>query len=105
MFANANIFCYIFAAMKKLILTTAIIAATLCGCEKTQCRNEIYNLGMYNYGVNINIDGKNKLLMPGKKIKVPYRSVVILDGKRYYTNDCGRIWTIFDNSTGDIKMQ
>ena len=97
--------------MKKLILTTAIIAATLCGCEKTQCKNQIYNLGgFYNvtldtYGAVVVIDGKDKLIKPNKKINVPYKSVVILDGKKYYTNDCGRIWTIIDHPDGSISMQ
>lgn len=91
--------------MKKVIFLITALTILFCSCEKTQCKSRIYNNCYYfPFGININVNGKIKHIKIDESIKVPYRSTIILNGKRYVMNDCGRQYVITDNPTGDMYI-
>ena len=91
--------------MKRIFL--AIVASILlfCGCQKTQCKNTIYNACFYHVTTPIYINGKLKYIDANQKINAPFGAYVVLDGKNYKLDDCGRSWMISDRADGSIYMQ
>lgn len=71
--------------MKKLILTTAILAATLCGCEKL-CKAKITSNDTAHH--EFTVDGKPAWINYNDIYKVKKGSIVKLDGNIYVIEDC-----------------
>lgn len=92
--------------MKRLLLIVAAALLFFTSCEKKQCQNQLYFAGSQfgKTGATIIIDNKIKTVRVNESIKIPYRQKIEIGNLHFYTNDCGRIYTLTQDVAGEYKV-
>ena len=92
--------------MKRILLIVAAATLLFTSCEKKQCQNQLYFAGSQfgGTGATIIIGNNIKTVRVNESIKIPYQQKVEIGNLHFYTNDCGRIYTLTQDATGEYKV-